>query len=196
MFAPNGGLVAMIQPPAVQGVGSYGGFQFELQDQGKKHHHRSRPRRPPDRRRQPRPQRPHRPAHHVLRQRSAGAGHHRSREGQGDEHPAFADHHHAGRVHGIAVRQRLRLQQPHLSRLCAGRSAVPHDRQGSAQLLRALRLRPDGPARQPRHCGQQLRSAGHQPLQPVPLRRNRRLARSGVQFRPGHQQQWNNSPAR
>ncbi len=35
MFAPNGGLVAMVQPPAVQGVGSYGGFQFELLDQGR-----------------------------------------------------------------------------------------------------------------------------------------------------------------
>src|SRR5580658_2419289 len=34
MFAPNGGLVAMFQPPAVQGVGSFGGFQFMLQDQG------------------------------------------------------------------------------------------------------------------------------------------------------------------
>ena len=34
MFAPNGGLVAIFQPPAVQGVGSFGGFQFELQDQG------------------------------------------------------------------------------------------------------------------------------------------------------------------
>jgi HAE1 family hydrophobic/amphiphilic exporter-1 len=34
MFAPNGGLVAMIQPPAVQGVGSFGGFQFMLQDAG------------------------------------------------------------------------------------------------------------------------------------------------------------------
>jgi HAE1 family hydrophobic/amphiphilic exporter-1 len=34
MFAPNGGLVAMFQPPAVEGVGSYGGFQFMLQDQG------------------------------------------------------------------------------------------------------------------------------------------------------------------
>jgi HAE1 family hydrophobic/amphiphilic exporter-1 len=33
-FAPNGGLVAAFQPPAVQGVGSYGGFQFMLQDQG------------------------------------------------------------------------------------------------------------------------------------------------------------------
>jgi HAE1 family hydrophobic/amphiphilic exporter-1 len=35
MFMPNGGLAAMIQPPAVQGVGSFGGFQFMLQDRGK-----------------------------------------------------------------------------------------------------------------------------------------------------------------
>ena len=34
MFAPNGGLVAVFQPPAVSGVGSYGGFQFMLQDEG------------------------------------------------------------------------------------------------------------------------------------------------------------------
>ena len=34
MFAPEGGLVAMFEPPAVEGVGSYGGFQFMLQDQG------------------------------------------------------------------------------------------------------------------------------------------------------------------
>ncbi|MGA3334937.1 MAG: efflux RND transporter permease subunit [Terracidiphilus sp.] len=34
MFAPNGGLVAAFEPPAVEGVGSYGGFQFMLQDQG------------------------------------------------------------------------------------------------------------------------------------------------------------------
>jgi HAE1 family hydrophobic/amphiphilic exporter-1 len=35
MFAPNGGLVAAFQPPAVNGVGSFGGFQFMLQDTGK-----------------------------------------------------------------------------------------------------------------------------------------------------------------
>ncbi|MGH9559838.1 MAG: efflux RND transporter permease subunit, partial [Bryobacteraceae bacterium] len=34
MFVPNGGLVEAFEPPAVQGVGSFGGFQFELQDQG------------------------------------------------------------------------------------------------------------------------------------------------------------------
>ena len=34
LMASNGGMVAIIQPPAVSGVGSYGGFQFMLQDQG------------------------------------------------------------------------------------------------------------------------------------------------------------------
>ncbi|WP_420238228.1 efflux RND transporter permease subunit [Telmatobacter bradus] len=34
LFAPEGGLVMAIEPPAVSGVGSYGGFQFMLQDQG------------------------------------------------------------------------------------------------------------------------------------------------------------------
>ncbi len=34
MLAPNGGLVALFQPPAVQGIGSFGGFQFMLQDRG------------------------------------------------------------------------------------------------------------------------------------------------------------------
>jgi HAE1 family hydrophobic/amphiphilic exporter-1 len=34
MFSPNGGVAQMFEPPAVNGVGSLGGFQFELQDQG------------------------------------------------------------------------------------------------------------------------------------------------------------------
>jgi HAE1 family hydrophobic/amphiphilic exporter-1 len=34
MFSPNGGVVQAFEPPAVQGVGSFGGFQFMLQDQG------------------------------------------------------------------------------------------------------------------------------------------------------------------
>ena len=34
MFAPDGGLVQMFEPPAVNGVGSVGGFQFMLQDKG------------------------------------------------------------------------------------------------------------------------------------------------------------------
>jgi HAE1 family hydrophobic/amphiphilic exporter-1 len=34
MMMPNGGLTAIFEPPAVQGVGSFGGFQFMLLDQG------------------------------------------------------------------------------------------------------------------------------------------------------------------
>jgi HAE1 family hydrophobic/amphiphilic exporter-1 len=34
MFSKDGGIVQAIQPPAVQGVGSFGGFQFMLQDSG------------------------------------------------------------------------------------------------------------------------------------------------------------------
>jgi HAE1 family hydrophobic/amphiphilic exporter-1 len=34
MLAPDGGFAQIIQPPAVQGVGSLGGFQFMLQDSG------------------------------------------------------------------------------------------------------------------------------------------------------------------
>ncbi|WP_263358801.1 efflux RND transporter permease subunit [Acidicapsa ligni] len=35
LFMVPGGTVAMFEPPAVQGLGSYGGFQFMLQDEGK-----------------------------------------------------------------------------------------------------------------------------------------------------------------
>jgi HAE1 family hydrophobic/amphiphilic exporter-1 len=35
LFMVPGGTVAMFEPPAVQGLGSFGGFQFMLQDQGK-----------------------------------------------------------------------------------------------------------------------------------------------------------------
>ncbi len=34
MAATNGGLVEVLQPPAVQGTNSFGGFQFELEDRG------------------------------------------------------------------------------------------------------------------------------------------------------------------
>lgn len=34
LMAVPGGIVAMFQPPAIQGIGTFGGFQFELQDTG------------------------------------------------------------------------------------------------------------------------------------------------------------------
>lgn len=35
LFSIQGGIVAAFEPPAIQGIGSFGGFQFELQDQGR-----------------------------------------------------------------------------------------------------------------------------------------------------------------
>ncbi len=35
LFQIPGGIVAMFEPPAVQGIGSFGGFQFQLQDLGR-----------------------------------------------------------------------------------------------------------------------------------------------------------------
>ncbi len=35
LFRVPGGLVAIFEPPAIQGLGNFGGFQFELQDQGR-----------------------------------------------------------------------------------------------------------------------------------------------------------------
>ena len=94
-MAPNGGMVFLLQPPAVSGVGAYGGFQFVLEDSGKNtltdldrvaHQIMGASRAA---------QGYNQPDHHLLGQRPPGAGHYRSREGQSDEHPALADHHHA-----------------------------------------------------------------------------------------------------
>ena len=35
LFTVPGGIVAMFEPPAIQGIGAVGGFQFELEDQGR-----------------------------------------------------------------------------------------------------------------------------------------------------------------
>jgi HAE1 family hydrophobic/amphiphilic exporter-1 len=118
LFAQNGGLVAMFEPPAVNGVGSFGGFQFELQD--RQHHYRPRQNCPQDCEQQPRQQGSEGSHHDIFRQRSPGTGHHRSRESQDNEYSALPDHQHPGRLHGIGIYQRLRLQQPHLSGFCTG----------------------------------------------------------------------------
>ncbi len=144
MFQPNGGLVAVIQPPAVNGVGSFGGFQFMLQDTGGNTLSDL-----------------DRVAHQIVnggRARKDITGLITTfsandpqvlvtidrEKAKAHEYSAFADHHDAGRLHGVAVRQRLRLQQPHLSSLRAGRPALPHDSQRPAQFLCALRYRRDG----------------------------------------------------
>ncbi len=107
-------------------------------------------RRAPDRELQPPAQGPDRTVYQLHRQRSAAAGADRSREGEGhwrSDQPGDAG---AGRLHGLAVRQRFRLQQSLVSRLRAGRPAVPHDAQRPARILRALRYQWAGAAGQHR----------------------------------------------
>ena len=48
MFAPNGGIVAMFEPPAVNGVGSLRRLPVHASGSGKQHAQRPGPRRPPD----------------------------------------------------------------------------------------------------------------------------------------------------
>ena len=77
----------------------------------------------------------------------------------------------------VAVRERLRLQQPRLPRLRAGRPAVPRAAGRPAAVLRARVERPDGAARRRRAPARDDGAGGHQPLQPVPLGRDHRRRR-------------------
>ena len=97
---------------------------------------------------------------------------------------------------GSAVRQRLRLQQPRVSRLRAGgqaRSAPSPD--VARQALRAHADRPDGAARERGQGQGSDGAAGHQPLQPVPLRDDQRIGPAGLQLGPGADRRWSASPS-
>ena len=126
LFGVPGGLVVLVEPPAIQGLGAYGGFQFELQDLGRNtlgdldrvaHEMIGA---------QHAVEADHQPLHELHVERSAAAGVDRSRKGEDDERIAQPDQLDTERVHGIGVRERLRLQQSLLSRLRAGGSGRPH----------------------------------------------------------------------
>jgi HAE1 family hydrophobic/amphiphilic exporter-1 len=148
LFAVPGGILFAVEPPAIQGIGSVGGFQFILQDGGRNTFGDI------DRI-------AHtlvggggngpiggagEPEHAVYGERSAAERHHRPGEGGGDGRSHVADHGGDGHVHGVELRQRLQLQQPFLPGLCAGRPAVPAQRERSAAVLRAVECRADGAA--------------------------------------------------
>ena len=86
---------------------------------------------------------------------------------------------------GLAVRQRLRLQQPRVSRLRPGRSAVPQRSQGPGAVLRARAQRGDGAAVEPRARARDDGAAGHQPLQPVSIGRDQRRGGARLQLGSG-----------
>jgi len=184
---PIGGLVAIFQPPAVQGVGSYGASSSCSRIRARTTLSDLDPRGAPDCGRKPGAQGYDRAAYHLLGQRPAVLVTIDREKSQGDERSALADHRHAGRLHGIGVHQRLRLQQPHLPRLRAGRSALSHDGQG---ICNNYYVRsdsgPDGPLD---NLVTVAESAGPPVITHYNLFRavrDRRLAGAGLQLRTGN----------
>ena len=85
----------------------------------------------------------------FTRERSAAGRRHRPREAEGARDAASRGQRRPAGVPRVAVRERLRLQQPRVSRVRAGRSAVPRDAAGDLRaVLRARGTRRDGAARQ------------------------------------------------
>ena len=120
----------------------------------------------------------------LPRRRSAADRRHRSRQGAQPRPAAARGHRRAAGVPRLAVRQRLRLQQPRLSRLRAGGSALPRQPGEPEAALRARVERRHDPARQRGAPARDDRAAGDQPLQPVPLGGNHRQPRAGAQLGP------------
>ncbi len=169
LFGISGALVLPFLPPAVQGLGQFGGFAYELQDQGS-HSLEELSAVTQD----------------LIRQGSARkdlTGLYSTytandpqfvvtidREKAKSLHiPLAADYRHAEHLHGLGLRQRFRFQQSFLPRLCAGRPAVPRPVEGHHAVLCALRQRSDGSAGEPGHHQPDHGPAGDQPLQPVPF---------------------------
>ena len=189
LFAIPGGIAFATEPPRHRRHRYPGRLPVHPPGLRPQYLHRHRPHRPHHGRRRRRAGLRTYPAqYHLHRQRSSAARHHRPRKGQGHRRASLPDHRGHRHLHGLQLHQRLRLQQPRLPRLRPGRSAVPPQLAGSSRLLRPHRRRRNGSSLQPRHGQRNLRPAGHQSLQHVPLGGDRRLARTRPQLRPGQRQ--------
>ncbi len=124
LFGVPGGLVAIFEPPAIQGLGNFGGFAFELQDSGRNTL-----------------QDLDRVAHQIIgasRQDNKLVGLYTSytasdpqllvnidrEKAKAHGRIAHPDQFHSERFHGFCVRQRFQLQQPLLSGLRAGQARL------------------------------------------------------------------------
>ena len=125
LFGISGAIVLPFLPPAVQGLGQFGGFAYEVQDQGS-HTLEELANVTQD----------------LIRQGSARkdlTGLYSTYTANDPQFVVTIDREKAKslhvplaqitdaleHLHGLGIRQRLRLQQPFVSRLCAGRPAVP-----------------------------------------------------------------------
>ncbi len=112
LFGISGAIVIPFEPPAVQGLGQFGGFQYELLDQGghtlqdldKTTHDLIRAA----------TERPEKDLTGLFSTYTANdpqyRRHHRPRKSQEPAHPARPDHRHPRRLHGFVLRQRFRFQ--------------------------------------------------------------------------------------
>ncbi len=107
LFGVPGGIVAIFEPPAIQGLGSFGGFAFELQDLGRNtlgdldrvaHTIIGASRRE---------QRTHQPVHQLYGERPATPDLDRSCEGKGSGRSCQPDQLRIECVHGVGVCERL-----------------------------------------------------------------------------------------
>ncbi len=107
MYSIPGGIIAAFEPPAIQGIGNFGGFQFELQDNGRNTLSDL-----------------DRVAHTIVAEsqsgkvltglytsftakRSPDTCQHRSRQGEEPRRSALAGFGHAWRIIGVGVHKRL-----------------------------------------------------------------------------------------
>ncbi len=186
----TGAMVFPFLPPSVQGLGNFGGFQYELLDQtGGPIEDLASGRAQPGGAGEP-DAGPRRRVHAVHRRRSAARRDDRSRAGEEPRH--LAQRHHADDADsaGIDVRERLRLQQPVVSRLRAGRQPVPVEPGRHRALLGAQQRRSDDAAEQRRLDSRGHRAADHQPLQPVPIGHDQRVGGARLQLGPGAGRRW------
>ena len=184
LMGVGGAFVIPFAPPAIQGVGNVGGFQFEIEDQTSE------------------------PKIETLAGATFGL------MATGNQNPnlrgvfsAFTANdpqivvevdrdrakalgvsarrglRDAADLPGLGLRERLRVRHAHLPRLRAGRQGLPRPADGSDEVLRSLRDGADGAARRAGEGDEHRDRAEHQPLQPVPLDRDPGLAGAGREHR-------------
>ena len=185
LFMIPGAIVAAFPPPSIQGLWRVRRLPVRSARSNRLDRHQHARRR--DVRHDGRGQ-PERPGagrvQQLPRRRSAVDRRHRSRQGAQPRPAAARSHRRAAGVPRLAVRQRLRLQQPRLSRLRAGGSAVPRQPGEPEAAVCARVERRHDPARHRRAAARDDGAAGDQPLQPVPLGGDHRQPRAGQELGP------------
>ncbi len=134
----SGAQVVPFAPPAVQGLGQFGGFQFVLEDQaGTSMQGLANATQKVVQEGNQQPE-SHRTVHQLQRQRSAIRSHLRSRKSESVGRLAQPDHRRAAGLHGLGIRERFRFQQSRVPRLRSSRQTIPRRAKRHQGILRPL----------------------------------------------------------